>query len=293
MLADRHYMRREPERFQWNVIPALIFVTATCYVFQIIAEHDRIFAVNDDLGLSTTGLRHGYLWQLITFQFLHSGIVHLVLNMAGLYYFGRWAEDRFQGWGFIKLYLVCGIAGGLVQMAFGAVFPERFGGVVLGASAGTSGLLGAALRMRWYDRFQILVAPTQSGFSGKNIFWMCITFSVVGMLMPMTKLQIAHAAHMGGMAMGVVCVNWVTNHGGWLSWPWLSRQVKKRSSKQAAVRPIWNTPESGEVEESASGDFISKEVDPILDKIHAKGFGSLTAREREILEKARAKMAKR
>jgi hypothetical protein len=42
-----------------------------------------------------------------------------------------------------------------------------------------------------------------------------------------------------------------------------------------------------------TGDFITKEVDPILDKISAHGIQSLTDRERRILEAARAKMAKR
>jgi hypothetical protein len=42
----------------------------------------------------------------------------------------------------------------------------------------------------------------------------------------------------------------------------------------------------------STADFISKEVDPILDKISAHGIQSLTERERKILEAARAKMAK-
>ena len=40
-------------------------------------------------------------------------------------------------------------------------------------------------------------------------------------------------------------------------------------------------------------EFLSKEVDPILDKISAQGIQSLTEPERRILEAARAKMAKR
>jgi hypothetical protein len=40
-------------------------------------------------------------------------------------------------------------------------------------------------------------------------------------------------------------------------------------------------------------EFLSKEVDPILDKITAQGIQSLTERERRVLEAARAKMAKR
>lgn len=40
-------------------------------------------------------------------------------------------------------------------------------------------------------------------------------------------------------------------------------------------------------------EFLSREVDPILDKISAHGIQSLTERERKILEAAREKMAKR
>ena len=47
------------------------------------------------------------------------------------------------------------------------------------------------------------------------------------------------------------------------------------------------------MEELPPAEFISREVDPILDKISAHGIQSLTDRERQILEKARAKMAKR
>jgi hypothetical protein len=40
-------------------------------------------------------------------------------------------------------------------------------------------------------------------------------------------------------------------------------------------------------------EFISQEVDPILDKISAHGIHSLTEREKKILERARAKMARK
>jgi hypothetical protein len=40
-------------------------------------------------------------------------------------------------------------------------------------------------------------------------------------------------------------------------------------------------------------DFMSREVDPILEKISAHGIKSLTEEERRILEAARNRMAKR
>ena len=48
-----------------------------------------------------------------------------------------------------------------------------------------------------------------------------------------------------------------------------------------------------EASEPPSKEFISQEVDPILDKISAHGIQSLTERERKILEAARSRMAKR
>ena len=46
-------------------------------------------------------------------------------------------------------------------------------------------------------------------------------------------------------------------------------------------------------EELPTDQFLKTEVDPILDKISAHGIQSLTVREKQVLEKARAKMAKR
>jgi hypothetical protein len=46
-------------------------------------------------------------------------------------------------------------------------------------------------------------------------------------------------------------------------------------------------------EEMDTEEYISKEVDPILDKISKQGIHSLTARERRTLEKARQRMEKK
>ena len=59
-------------------------------------------------------------------------------------------------------------------------------------------------------------------------------------------------------------------------WPWAQRSSVGKSG-----------------EDLFTDEFLNTEVDPILDKISAHGIQSLTAREREVLEKARAKMTKR
>jgi len=63
--------------------------------------------------------------------------------------------------------------------------------------------------------------------------------------------------------------------------------------KVHSQKPGWGR-DKGVVEEDLPPDeFLSKEVDPILDKISAQGIQSLTERERKILETARNKMGKR
>ena len=52
----------------------------------------------------------------------------------------------------------------------------------------------------------------------------------------------------------------------------------------------WRKPKVVDADEVTNEDFISREVDPILDKISKQGIHSLTERERKILEKARSKM---
>ncbi len=69
----------------------------------------------------------------------------------------------------------------------------------------------------------------------------------------------------------------------------MRRLVKVPSQNSGA----WGRTKDEADEDLPADEFLSKEVDPILDKISAQGIQSLTERERRILEKARAKMAKR
>ena len=84
---------------------------------------------------------HPYVLTLLTSTFLHGGIAHIFFNMLFLVVFGPRVE-RFQGWAaFIGFYLLCGIAGGLVQtlVAPNSRVPE------IGASGAIAGVMGAYL----------------------------------------------------------------------------------------------------------------------------------------------------
>jgi hypothetical protein len=117
--------------------------------------------------------------------------------------------------------------------------------------------------------------------------------TVFGIVFPMDN--IAHAAHLGGMLTGIVFVRYAL-HWHW-QWPRL-RQTRPQPLRPLVKAPFRSSAQWGQSsarvdEDLPPEEFLSKAVDPILDKISAHGIQSLTERERRILETAREKMAGR
>ena len=78
---------------------------------------------------------------LITSMFLHGSILHIGFNMLFLFVFGPAVEVLTGHVRFLAFYLLCGIAGGVAQIAIG---PESHV-PALGASGAIAGVLGAYL----------------------------------------------------------------------------------------------------------------------------------------------------
>jgi len=288
---------RTPPRQYWSMTTLLLASLVVCFVIQLILEGQLGGRrVNELFALSIPGLQEGKYYQLITFQFMHAGLLHLLFNMIGLYFFGRAMEEALGRTTMLRLYLLSGTIGGLVQVGLGLAFGNKFGGAVVGASAGVLGLIAAfatrepnypitllvlfvipvTLRARWLLLIEAVV--TVGG----------IVFGVLGM-----GGNTAHGAHLGGMLTGIAFIKWA----GWLQAPWTLWRAgsRRRASRQpvraAVLRPVRRPGKNDE--ELPPAEFISREVDPILEKISAQGIHSLTAREREILEAARSRMARR
>jgi len=84
--------------------------------------------------------------------------------------------------------------------------------------------------------------------------------------------NVSHTAHLGGMLAGIFFATKIV-HGNWFQPP--------PSRRETFAAP------PDKVKKPAVEEYSMTEVDAILDKISAKGIGSLTARERELLERAR------
>jgi membrane associated rhomboid family serine protease len=295
-LADRTYMREEPSRQGWSVTVAILVLNVIIFFAEHANGRQSVRAFTEYGALSLEGLQRGYVWQLLTYQFLHNGLIHLVFNCLALFMFGRPVEMALGRKSFLKLYLFSGFAGAIVQLLLALLSPA-FGGWMVGASAGICGLVAAfALLFPDSTIYVFFVLPVRA----KYFLPAVIAFSVVFLFLPPESgsrgVRIAHGAHLGGTLLGVAYLRWfyVSGYLAW-TWQWLrgprsSRPIVKvrfphvdGSRRETGRRP----------EEMPSADFISREVDPILEKISAHGIHSLTERERRILEAARERMEKR
>jgi membrane associated rhomboid family serine protease len=273
----------------------LLISVFACFVVQTIAEGLWGYHRIDSLfTLSLQGLKEGRIYQLVTFQFMHASLWHLLGNMIGLYFFGRSMEETLGKKGLLTLYLLSGTIGGLLQIALAFTFPAFFVGGVLGASAGVFGLI-AAFATRSPDQpitlLVFFVLPVT--FKAKVLLLIEAAIAFLGLFGYLTG-NVAHAAHLGGMLTGIFYIRWL----GSLTrpfefWrPFARRNPPKRELVSAAPRRTWRSA-GPPMEDLPPAEFISREVDPILEKISAQGIHSLTERERQILEAARNKMAKR
>jgi len=295
MIEDRYYMRRPGGSVYRSATFTLIALNVVAFLAGISFLGTPSLPFSKGFGLSalsSEGLRHGYVWQLVTFQFMHANFLHLLLNCIAIYIFGAGVEEALGRKRFYALYFSSGILGGLVQALLGIIIKTpMFEAPVVGASAGAFGLT-AAFALLFPDSLLMLffVVPLKA----KYLLPLSVVMAVIFMIVPSKGGNVAHAAHLGGMLAGYLYVKYAAH---WqFHWPRSSR-IRRRPARRL-IRVPANKPsdwrDTVPVEEDLPPDeFLSKEVDPILDKISAHGIQSLTERERRVLERARAKVARR
>ena len=290
MLADRDYMRERPIEFRRTATAMLLFANAAAFLLQCYAYgYPPLPHHADHLALSVAGLRHGFIWQLVTFQFMHAGLWHLLGNGSVIYTFGLPLEESLGRRRFLGLYLLSGILGGVVQAGLGFVFPNgQFAGPTIGASAGALGLLAGFATLS--PRQSVL--PFWPAVQARHLLLVAAILTVTGMIFPTDNL--ANGAHLGGLLGGVLFIRAGSD------WPLRWRRiraartpVRRAAQHRFPSRSLWPAAAESREDDLSPEDFVSREVDPILDKISAHGIHSLTERERRILESARARMARR
>lgn len=290
-------MSEPPLQRRWSISLVLVAVNVAVYVLEMLARLSptsplaRVFAC---LPLSAGDIARGWLWQFVTFQFLHAGLLHLCLNCLTLFIFGRLLEALFAPRAFLALYLGCGAIGGLFQTLCCWAVPAHFGsGPLVGASAGVFGLVATFAILNRDTLITSFLAFLPITMPAKYLLAFEAVVALLGMLDPRT--QVAHAAHLGGMIAAVVCLKartWIDLNRLRVPRPRRFRAPPELVGTTALHGPEHRRQSAPAGDPRSTPEFIREEVDPILEKISAHGIHSLTERERRILELARARIEK-
>ncbi len=162
------------------------------------------------LGLLPVAVvEHFWLWQLVTYMFLHGGIFHILFNMLALWMFGAELERTWGTRYFLKFYFVTGIGSGLFTVIF-SLLPfglarYLYGADIIGASGAIFGLL-LAYALYFPDRpiYMYLVFPIPA-----KIF--VLILGVIELWSSVSGVQggVANATHLFGILVGYLMLKGV------------------------------------------------------------------------------------
>ena len=145
-------------------------------------------------GSNVSGLTlHGQPWRLLTYQFVHAGLSHLLLNMFSLWLLGLLAEDRVGPLRLALVYLASGVGGGLASLWW----HHSQGINSVGASGSIFGLYGLLLALL-ISRKLVLDKSDRRAMLG------LVLYLVLSNLISGITGNIDNAAHLGGLVTGLL-----------------------------------------------------------------------------------------
>lgn len=181
------------------VTTALIVANIAVFLLQALQPNLIVPLALWPLGSSRAGVGDvGFqLWQVVTYAFLHGGLLHLAFNMFALYMFGGAMERVVGPRRYLAYYFVCVVSAAIAQLVVAALA----GGVypTVGASGGVFGLLLAYAVYFPHNRVMLLFPPIPIP---SRMF--VVIYAAIELYLGVTGTQsgVAHFAHLGGMVGG-------------------------------------------------------------------------------------------
>ncbi len=296
MLSDRPYMRERTSPRGTSVLGWIIAAIVAGFILQNVLT--RLFSAGYLLerfgALSPASLRAGQVWTLLTYSFLHTpdNLLHILGNVLALYFLGRALLPLLGARRFVGLYAAAVILGGAVWAAVN----WHAGGLLLGASAGVTGLLivfacfypDQEMTFLLFFVLPVTLKPKYLAITCVAIdLCGCVFYEIMGAASP---FGFAHSAHLGGAAAGWLYFRFVHD----AQWPFRRQAAAielPRWSKRPA--PAAGLPDPVVPSPAAVRETLRAEVDRVLDKINSQGFGALTADEKRLLDEAKDLLSRR
>jgi membrane associated rhomboid family serine protease len=153
---------------------------------------------------------HGWIWQLVTYSFIHMGFWHWFGNMIGIWMFGSSFEGSWGTRRFLELYGFGVIGAALTTIALS--FTHALGSpesVTVGASGGVFAILIAFGMV--FGENEIMMIPFP--FTLKAKYFVAILIVVTLAFAISGGGNVAYVAHLGGLFFGYIYVKFVPRSG--------------------------------------------------------------------------------
>ncbi len=252
----------------WGITRAvkyLLLINAGVFVLELLWGSQLIYL----FGLTPALVKKGFIWQPVTYMFLHGGLFHILFNMFVLWMFGCEIERTWGTREFVKYYFLTGVGAGLFTffLSFNSHVPT------IGASGAVFGIL-VAFALMFPDRLIYLyfLIPIKAKY-------LVAFFAVIEFLASFrhTSDGIGHFAHLGGMIVGYIYIKADFRIPAFFR---LSTYVNR-------VRSLRHQRRMKAIDKKREREQkLMERVDQVLDKINQVGYDNLSKEEKKILEQA-------
>ncbi|HEY0299496.1 MAG TPA: rhomboid family intramembrane serine protease [Arachidicoccus sp.] len=218
------------------IVKNLIIFNVLVWMAQsFISPHITDF-FNDTFALHSMYSQHFKPWQIFTYMFMHSpfdgrigdmGVMHILLNMLGLWMFGAQLEINFGPKRFFLFYLICGVGAGLIYLGYLhfdlrpyfqqyenakfsnqpleviAQYKEILDQTVIGASGAIYGIL-AAFCYLFPNTYLLIyfVIPLKAKWAVIAL----LAYELYSTIFPSFGDDVGHVAHLGGALVGFLLI---------------------------------------------------------------------------------------
>ena len=220
-------------------------------------------------------------WTLVTYMFLHKNFMHILVNILWLYWFGRVFLEYLDGKKLVGVYLLGGLAGGVVYIAAFNLFPvlQEFVPLsyALGASASVMAVvIGISVYVPNYSMNLLFIGRVK-------IIYIALVVFLVTSVFDFSSNTGGKLAHIGGALFGYLYVlryrkgkdmtREINRLLEWIFSLFKPRPKIRVTHKNFETDQDYNKRRANE----------QQEIDQILDKIAKSGYGSLSSEEKELL----------
>ena len=220
-------------------------------------------------------------WTLVTYMFLHKNFMHILVNILWLYWFGRVFLEYLDGKKLVGVYLLGGLAGGVVYIAAFNLFPvlQEFVPLsyALGASASVMAVvIGISVYVPNYSMNLLFIGRVK-------IIYIALVVFLVTSVFDFSSNTGGKLAHIGGALFGYLYIlryrkgkdmtRGINSLLEWIFSLFKPRPKIRVTHKDFETDQDYNKRRADE----------QQDIDRILDKIAKSGYGSLSSEEKELL----------